>query len=133
MPVYDYECAACGHIHERIEEADDQLSKPCPACELAVAVRIISCGNSAYIGNQDAPWLKSVREVVGDETREGREFLRDPTRANYRAWMDRKGLRPLEPGEKGGKQQKREIVSQRMVAKLAELHRQRTALKVGRR
>lgn len=132
MPIYDYECTYCGHIHERIEHADDQMSKRCPSCELLTAIRIISYGNSAYLGNEDAPWLKSVREVVGGETREGREFLRDPTRANYRAWMARKGVRPLEPGEKGGRQSSG-IDEQRTVRQLAELHRKRTAISVGQR
>jgi putative FmdB family regulatory protein len=130
MPIYDYECTYCGHIAERIEHPDDRLSKRCPSCNLLGAKRIISCGNSAYIGNQDAPWLKSVREVVGAETREGQAFLRDPTRANYRAWMQRKGLRPLEPGEKGGKPSG-SVDEARTVRQLAELHRRRTALKVG--
>jgi putative FmdB family regulatory protein len=132
MSLYDYECAHCGHIHERFEHPDDQLSKPCPSCGMLLAKRIISCGNSAYLGNEDATWLKSVREVVGGETREGREFLRNPTRSNYRAWMARKGVRPLEPGEKGGRQSGG-IDEQRVVRRLAELHRKRTAISVGQR
>jgi putative FmdB family regulatory protein len=130
MPLYDYECGYCGHIAERIEQPDDQRSKRCPSCNLLGAKRIISCGNSAYLGNQDAPWLKSVREVVGTETREGRAFLRDPSRANYHAWMDRKGLRPLEPGERGGKPSSSGLDEQRMVRRLVERHRKRTTVSI---
>ena len=97
MPVYDFECQKCGYISEAITDIH-QRRIVCPECK-NIACRIISASGQ-YCSNEDAEWLKSVREVVGNETREGRAFLKDPTRANYKAWMQRKGLRPLEPGEK---------------------------------
>jgi putative FmdB family regulatory protein len=130
MPIYDYECQMCGHIHERIERAKDQLSKQCPACGLVQAKRIISA-TGQYCGNDDATWLKSVREVVGDETREGRAFLRDPTRSNYRAWLKREGLRPMEPGERPHRVPL--VDDRRITRKLIENHRKRTAITIGSR
>jgi putative FmdB family regulatory protein len=98
MPIYDYECQVCGNVFEYICKANH---KPrwlyCRICH-ETAKPIISA-NGVYTGNQDADWIKSVREVVGDETQEGRTFKANPTRANYTAWMKRKGLRPYEPGE----------------------------------
>jgi putative FmdB family regulatory protein len=96
MPIYDYECMKCGHVRERYANTNTKYLK-CPKCQ-GNSKRIITA-SGVYMGNNDADWLKSVREVVGDETREGREFKRNPTRANHKAWMKRKGLRPYEPGE----------------------------------
>ena len=127
MPIYDYECA-CGHIQERIERADDKRAKICPRCGKAQARRIISVSGQ-YCGNQDADWLKSVREVVGDETREGREFKRDPTRANYQAWMKRKGLRPMDIGERPNRPPIED--DRRLTRKLIENHRKRSAVSIG--
>lgn len=100
MPIYDYQCLAYGghHCFEQIEPAWDNGPKRCPQCGLVRSKRIIGASGQ-YVGNQDADWLKSVRKVVGKETREGREFHLHPTRANYQAWMKSKGLRPLERNE----------------------------------
>lgn len=128
MPIYDYECQACGQISEAVRAIDEQ-SLPCPVCQVGQAHRIISCGNSAYLGNQDAPWLKTVGEVVGNETIEGRVFLNNPTRDNLRRWMRAKGLRPLEPGEKPGRPAP--VDTTRITEQLVARHRKRMALAVG--
>lgn len=96
MPIYDYECSKCGKIRERFANMDTRYLK-CPKCG-GNSKRIISAAG-VYTGNDDATWLKSVREVVGSETREGRAFLKDPSRSNYKRWMNKKGLRPLESNE----------------------------------
>jgi putative FmdB family regulatory protein len=129
MPIYDYECQSCGHIAEQIRPADEDQLIECPNCWQTAARRIISCGNSAYLGNQDAPWLKSVVEVVGTETAAGRTFIANPTRDNYRAWMRAKGTRPLEPGERGGKPP-RQLDEARITRKLFERHRRRNRIEV---
>jgi putative FmdB family regulatory protein len=32
MPIYEYECAACGHRFERIQKFSDALVEECPSC-----------------------------------------------------------------------------------------------------
>ena len=99
MPLYDHECPHCGMIFEAFAEVDQQII-PCPHCCGIKAKRVISW-TGAYTSNQDADWIRSVREVVDkDGGPHCQEFLKDPTRDNYRKWMKGEGLRPLEPGEK---------------------------------
>lgn len=130
MPIYDYECQSCGHIAEQIRPADDEQLLECPNCWQTAARRIISCGNSAYLGNQDAPWLKTVTDVVGAETAEGRAFIANPTRDNLRAWMQAKGTRHLEPGEKGGKSS-RQRDEGRITRELFKRHRRRHRIEIS--
>jgi len=97
MPLYDWSCPKCGGSFESIQKSNVR-EIACPKCGV-MAWRIISVGRP-YDSTTDAPWIKSVTDVVGTETREGLEFKRNPTRANYQAWMKAKGLRPMEPGER---------------------------------
>jgi len=96
MPLYDYQCKKCGHIFESIQPVSSDTIK-CISCE-DKANRIITC-SGAYMGNQDATWLKNVCDVVGD-SRADTEFKKNPTRLNYERMMKSNGIRPLEPGEK---------------------------------
>jgi putative FmdB family regulatory protein len=36
MPLYEYECDACGHRFEKIQKFSDPLEKTCPTCGGAV-------------------------------------------------------------------------------------------------
>lgn len=126
MPVYDYECCRCGNITEVITIMADTDLKPCPVCA-GDMVRIISI-SGVNCANQDASWLKPVADVVGNETREGREFKRNPTRENYHAWMKAKGLRPFEQGEKPCKPPP--VDEDRMTKELYERHKARTRIEI---
>jgi hypothetical protein len=94
--VKDYECPECGTITEKI------ITGEIPAtilCECGGnAEKIVSMRLTTPV---DAGWLKSVTEVVDKNPAKShcQEFLRHPTRANYKNWMKGEGLRPLEPGE----------------------------------
>lgn len=96
MPVFDFECKRCNHIHEAITPISKE-EMPCPACG-APSKRIIS---GSYRKNDNAGWLKDVLPVVDKESHNPhtREFLKNPTRSNYRAWMKANNLRHFEPGE----------------------------------
>lgn len=98
MILVDFECLKCGYIFEDIVPWDIFTSQ-CPRCNNKKAKRIISTGK-VYNGNQDADWLKSVRDVVDkDGSRHCQEFLKNPTRDNYKRFLKGEGLRPLETGE----------------------------------
>lgn len=32
MPIYEYQCQACGHPHEALQKVSDALLVDCPAC-----------------------------------------------------------------------------------------------------
>jgi putative FmdB family regulatory protein len=42
MPLYEYECRACGNRFERIQKFSDPLVEICPKCEGAVRKRLSS-------------------------------------------------------------------------------------------
>jgi putative FmdB family regulatory protein len=42
MPLYEYECTACGNRFERIQKFSDPLVETCPKCEGAVRKRLSS-------------------------------------------------------------------------------------------
>jgi putative FmdB family regulatory protein len=128
VPLYDYQCAYCDRIHERMEAWNDRADKLCPYCNHWQARRIVSAGQ-VYLANQDAAWLKTVPEVIGTETREGREAIRNPTRANIKAWEKTKGLRHLEAGEPM-RPTPTDMESPRVTAKLAALAQKRRAITV---
>jgi putative FmdB family regulatory protein len=119
MPIYDYECNLCGNVFEVITDPDDTMLRCCGHCGMGKARRIISA-RGVYTGNQDAPWLKDVLEVVNkgpDNTAADREFLKNPTRTNWTLWQESHRLIPYEPGmEKRAKPERdpRKITDQLM-------------------
>uniref|UniRef100_A0A6H1ZSS9 Putative regulatory protein FmdB zinc ribbon domain-containing protein n=1 Tax=viral metagenome TaxID=1070528 RepID=A0A6H1ZSS9_9ZZZZ len=130
MPIFDYQCKACGNIHETIRGVD--ISRiTCPVCG-KTARRIISINGPNTI-NDGAGWIKDVLEVVDKKGQEPetKEFLRNPTRSNYKAWMKARGLRHYEPGEENtrpepvNKEDKR-----RRMKYVMENYQKRTAIEV---
>jgi len=97
MPLYDYECTICGKTTESIQS----VAQSCIKCECgAVAKRIISCSGH-FTANEDTGWLKTVPEVIDRDTKNpvAKEFVKNPTRSNYKAWMKSEGIRPMERNE----------------------------------
>ena len=102
MILRDFECEQCHCIHEEIASVEDDFHV-CPECG-DISHKIITAGR-IYLGNDDARWISSVLEVVDKESNalHTREFIKNPNRTNYRAWMKGEGLRPFDPGEKRSK------------------------------
>jgi len=92
--VADFECKS-HHVSEHYVH-HKQKRVVCPVCRKP-AQRIISV-NGQYTANQDAPWLKSVLDVVDKTSTKPhvQEFMRNPTRANYKAWMKGEGIKPMD-------------------------------------
>ncbi len=104
MPIYDIECERCHKITEVIQSFRMNKTPRCIKCGGRTKKIITSRRSSDNL--VDAPWLKSVLDVVSkdpDAPMADRIFLRNPTRRNYQVWMRSRGLRPLEPGEKPGR------------------------------
>ena len=102
MPIYDFECRKCGHIQEVFTSMSNcNRSVVCIQCG-GRSKHIITM-SGVHLGNEDAQgWVKSVLEVVDKDNKAPhvQNFIKDPTRKNYKAWMKGEGLRPLEPGER---------------------------------
>ena len=103
MPVFDNECPECGRIFETVTAYGEH--SPCPKCGSPSNQIITASGQ--FCANQDAPWIRSVLDVVDKDSTAPhvREFLRNPTRDTHRAWMKGEGIRPMEGEEKSGKRE----------------------------
>ena len=45
MPIYEYECTACGHEAEILQKISDPVQKKCPACgKLKLRKRLTAAG-----------------------------------------------------------------------------------------
>lgn len=124
MPIYDYQCESCGTTFERI----------CNVSEMRIETDCLSCGKRArqifsssghYCGNQDAGWIKSVLDVVDKEDKSPvtRNFLQNPTRSNYKAWMKSNNIRPLEDGERFEKPKPNYPTAKELLKRLQERKR----------
>jgi len=130
MPIYDYECEACGYTWESFVSVDetviDCVNERCGG----KAKRLLGVPG-VNVANQDSPWIRSVLEVV--EKNSGKphceEFLKNPTRKNYQNWMKAEGLRHLEPGEKAGRPDGAAI-HRKITDEVYDKHRRRNAIEI---
>lgn len=42
MPIYEYQCAACGHKLEKLQKVSDEPLTVCPACSEAKLKKLVS-------------------------------------------------------------------------------------------
>jgi putative FmdB family regulatory protein len=42
MPIYEYRCEACGHLHDALQKISDDPLKECPECAESALKRLIS-------------------------------------------------------------------------------------------
>jgi putative FmdB family regulatory protein len=47
VPLYEYECRACGDVHELMQKISDPAPETCPACGKGPVVKLIS--KSAFV------------------------------------------------------------------------------------
>ncbi len=50
MPIYEYECKACGHRLEKLQKISAEPLKDCPACEAAELDRLVSAAGFRLAG-----------------------------------------------------------------------------------
>jgi len=132
MILSDFECPKCGAITEELIESSTSV-RPCKCG--GQARRIISLGR-VYLGNQDAAWIKSVIDVVDKKSDKAhvKEFLRNPTRTNYKNWMKKEGLRPADESVRGGPptREVKPVDMSRVHREVYEKYRKRNSLEVHR-
>lgn len=51
MPIYEYECKACGHEMEAIQKMSDPVLTDCPVCEKKELSKLISAAGFRLKGN----------------------------------------------------------------------------------
>lgn len=51
MPIYEYECSACGHHHEALQKVSDPLLVRCPACGKDTLTKLISAAGFRLSGS----------------------------------------------------------------------------------
>ena len=51
MPIYEYECSACGHHHEALQKVSDPLLTRCPACGEESLKKLISAAGFRLSGS----------------------------------------------------------------------------------
>ena len=42
MPIYEYQCDACGHQLEKLQKISDPVLKECPACHQSTLNKLVS-------------------------------------------------------------------------------------------
>ena len=128
MPIFDFKCEnkSCGLIFEGFVTSGVKTLK-CPRC--GSQARRIFTATTVNLANEDVPWIRSILEVVDKESDkpETIEFLRNPTRSNYKRWMKAEGLRHLEPGEKP---QKPKIDLDKIKERVFKKYRERTRIEI---
>jgi len=130
--LYDFECPKCG-VYEDFADPEEKV-KFCHKCH-STAKRIISFGDSAYLGNQSPAWMKSVLDVVDKENKAPhvQAFVKNPTRENYKAWMRGEGIRPADHTEGGGPPtyKRPERDERKIVDELYRRHRERKSISLS--
>jgi len=127
MILYDFQCRFCDIQFESFAEMDE-TKVPC-GCGMC-AERIIS-GGTANTMPVNCDWIASIREVVDKSGSKPHcnEFLKHPTRANYKAWKKGEGLRHFERGEKAIEDPWKPDAG--FKRKMARKHIERNAVSIG--
>lgn len=133
LRLFDFECADCDVVFEALLDVSTNVHTynqwpSCPLCDGKNTEKIIGV-STVYVGNQDANWLKSVSEVVDKAPWKPHcvEFLKNPTRANHRAWMKGEGLRMMEDGEQH-QRKKPEINEEKIMKEVWDKYRKRNTI-----
>ena len=51
MPIYEYECQACGYHHEALQKISDEPLTICPSCNADALKKLISAAGFRLSGN----------------------------------------------------------------------------------
>lgn len=51
MPIYEYECKACGHHLEKLQKLSAEPLRDCPACDQAELIRLVSAAGFRLAGS----------------------------------------------------------------------------------
>ncbi len=66
MPIYGYECAACGHVFDRLQKLSDPDPEICPACAAAAVKRQLTAPSFRLSGSG---WYETDFKKDGEKKR----------------------------------------------------------------
>jgi putative FmdB family regulatory protein len=66
MPIYEYECAACGHRFEALQSAGATLLRKCPAC---ARLRLARCTSAPSFHLKGGGWRKPAAKPAATRRR----------------------------------------------------------------
>jgi len=95
MPILaDFECSKCNTVTEHYVDAQQKTVK----CKCGGKAKKIISLPGVYINSENPSWIKSVTDVVDKEDKRPhvQEFLKHPTRENYKRWMKEEKIRPVD-------------------------------------
>ncbi len=128
MPIFSYRCSSCNYDFDSFCTSHTERSPilPCPRCG-EEAKYIISVGK-VDVSSECPQWLKGSAEMADPEGGPHcTEFIRDPTRQNYKNWLEKSGLRHMEPGERP---QKPKVDTSNLRKEMKESHRKRMRIEL---
>jgi len=129
MILKDYTCQECGHTQEFfVDPSNIPEFKGCRLCG-GKAKKILTMSMTAPV---DCSWIGTVRTVVdkSPDKPHCQEFLRHPTRGNYKKWMAGENLRPLEIGESPMPKVDRKARRKDTRKKMLEMYRARNEVSI---
>jgi hypothetical protein len=94
MILCDYECPKCNTVTEHYVDAQQKTVE----CKCGGKAKKIISLPGVYVNSENPNWLKSVIDVVDKEDKRPhvQEFLKHPTRENYKRWMKEEKIRPVD-------------------------------------
>ena len=84
MPIYEYQCEACGHTLEKLQKISDAPLKECPACHQAKLQKMISAAGFRLSGSgwYETDFKKDKKKnITQAETGGGSESIAAPEKA----------------------------------------------------
>jgi len=111
MPIYEYECGACGHRLEALQKISDPLLEDCPECEKPKLRKLISAaafqlkGTGWYVtdfrdGDKKKKDKKGDGEGAGEEGAGKEESKKGESKTESGA--EKKGSDKKDSGKSGG-------------------------------
>jgi len=95
MPILaDFECSKCNTVTEHYVDAQQKTVK----CKCGGKAKKIISLPGVYVNSENPNWIRSVLDVVDKEDKRHhvQEFLKHPTRENYKRWMKEEKIRPVD-------------------------------------
>jgi putative FmdB family regulatory protein len=77
MPIYEYQCQACGHVFEAIQKMADEPLKKCPECNKSKLQKLVSAsgfrlsGGGWYETDFKSGKKKNVTDAGGGDSKPG--------------------------------------------------------------
>jgi putative FmdB family regulatory protein len=96
MPTYEYECGACGHTLEELQDFADAPLKKCPKCQKKKLERLIS-GGAGFIFKGDGFYETDYRD---DSYKESAKKDKGPEKSKSDKKTDSKTETKKEPADK---------------------------------